>query len=83
MTVIQASIFNVLDRFPDRKDTIRKLFKENEAFQVICDDYRKCARALGRWDQSTLPEAPARRKEYADFLHELEVEILQYLNGVI
>jgi len=80
MPVIQTSVFTVLKLFPDRVDTIKQLFKENETFQSVCEDYRRCAEALHHWNQSASDEAPVRREEYAGLLQDLEAEILQNLN---
>ena len=80
MPVIQTSIFAVIERFPGHKDNILQFFRKNQNFQTICDDYQLCAESLKRWNRSTSKEAPERRKEYADLLHELETEILQVLD---
>jgi|GEM_PF-466076 len=80
MPVIQTSVFTVVKRFPSRKDTVKQLFKENETFQSVCEDYRRCAAALRRWSDSASEEAPARREEYAALLQDLEAEILQCLD---
>ena len=80
MPVIQTSVFTVVKRFPNRKDTVKQLFKENETFQSVCEDYRRCAEALHHWNQSASDEAPVRREEYAGLLQDLEAEILQNLN---
>jgi len=80
MPVIQTSVFTVLELFPDRVDTIKQLFKENETFQSVCEDYRRCAEALHHWNQSASDEAPVLREEYAGLLQDLEAEILQNLN---
>ena len=80
MPVIQTSVFTVVKRFPSRKDTVKQLFKENETFQSVCEDYRRCAEALHHWNQSASDEAPVRREEYAALLQDLEAEILQNLN---
>jgi len=80
MPVIQTSVFTVLELFPDRVDTIKQLFKENETFQSVCEDYRRCAEALHHWNQSASDEAPVSREEYAGLLQDLEAEILQNLN---
>lgn len=79
MPVIQTSIFTVLKQFPDRKDTVIRLFNESETFQSVCEDYRRCAEALRRWNDSASEEAPVRREEYAALLRDLEAEILQNL----
>ena len=79
MPVIQTSLFSVIKRFPDRKDIVRRLFKESENFKAVCEDYRKCSKALHHWDRSDAEEAPLRRAEYSVLLQELEAEILQCL----
>ena len=80
MPAIQTSVFTVLERFPDRGDTVKRLFRESETFQNVCEDYRRCAEALHHWNQSASDEAPAHREEYAALLQDLEAEILQSLD---
>ncbi|MEA3435224.1 MAG: hypothetical protein U9R43_02085 [Thermodesulfobacteriota bacterium] len=80
MPVIQTSLFSVIKRFPDRKDIVRRLFKESENFKAVCEDYRKCSEALHHWNESASDEAPVRREEYAALLRDLEAEILQSLD---
>jgi hypothetical protein len=79
MTVIQPSLFSLFERFPDRKDTVKTLFKSSESFQTLCEDYLKCNEALQHWNQSLDDDAPLRRREYEALLRELEEEILQIL----
>ena len=81
MTVIQSCLFCVVRRFPGRGDDIKHLFRKNENFHTICEDYGLCAEALKRWNQSTSQDAPARRTEYAELLGDLESEIRKYLDG--
>ena len=80
MTLIKKAVFYVLERFPDRKPAIAGLFKESRDFQSLCEDYRQCLEALRHWKGSEEEDAPARRREYAALLIELEAEILQNLN---
>jgi hypothetical protein len=80
MQIIETSIFNVLKRFSDRKDSIKALFRKSETFQTLCEDYRQCAAALRRWDALLTEEAHARRVEYSALMEELEEEILKNLN---
>jgi hypothetical protein len=80
MTVIQPSLFSLFERFPERKETIRARFQNNESFKTLCEDYRRCAEALQRWKQSLNEDAPARVREYEALLRELEEEILQNVN---
>ena len=80
MPVIYSSLLYVLKRFPSHKDAICRFFRENEEFQTICYDYRRCFEAIRRWDQSQSKEAPSRSREYTDLLQELEMEILRILD---
>jgi hypothetical protein len=80
VTIIKSSVFHVLEKFPDRCEDIKRLYKDNQDFQIICEDYRQCAEALRHWSQSHEKEAPARRQEYAFLQQELVDEICQYLN---
>ena len=79
MPVVQTSLSTVLTRFPDHKETIKRLFKEKETFQSLCEDYRRCAKALKYWNQSVTEEAPGRREEYEMLIRDLADEILQNL----
>jgi hypothetical protein len=45
MTVIKSSVFQVLEKFPDRAGDIKRLYKESQEFQTVCEDYRLCAEA--------------------------------------
>ncbi len=82
MSVIRPSIFSVIQQFPDRKDTIKHLYKGNTNFQAICEDYRKCLEAYLYWDQSDSKVASERRDEYATLRCELENEIVQSIAEV-
>lgn len=80
MKVIRTGLFSVLKRFPQRQDTARRLFKESESFQTMCEDYLMCVKALEYWNQSQKEKAATRREEYSAIIQELEEEILQQLN---
>ena len=80
MTVIQTSLFTVLEKFPDHKKAIGRLFRESNAFQTLCEDYQTCAAALGHWEKSDSEEAALRKEEYSALLQDLETEIIQFLN---
>ena len=76
MKVIQTGLFSVLKRFPEHKDNVKRLFKESESFQTMCEDYLKCIKALDHWNQSEKNIATFRRNEYSGIIQELEKEIL-------
>ena len=59
---------------------LKRLYKKNQEFQTICEDYRQCAEALHHWNQSHEKEAPARIHEYEQLFQELTDEICLYLN---
>lgn len=80
MSVIQQSLLTICDRFPDRVETIKALFNNDESFNTLCEDYRRCADALQHWKQSLDENAPMRVDEYEVLLQELEEEILQTVN---
>ena len=80
MAVIQSCLFYVVRRFPGHGGAIKRLFRENKNFHTICEDYELCAEALKRWNESTSQYAPARRREYAELLGDLETEIRKFLD---
>jgi len=80
MLVVYTGLPIVLAEFPDYEDTIKRLFRENETFQTLCEDYRQCSVALRYWNQSDSDDGLARREEYAALLKELKAEILQTLS---
>ncbi|CAB1084647.1 hypothetical protein D1AOALGA4SA_12158 [Olavius algarvensis Delta 1 endosymbiont] len=79
MAVLQTNIFTVIKRFPYRKDVIKRLYKEDNNFKTICEDYGKCLEAYRYWNESGSKEACARREEYAMLRGELETELIQSL----
>lgn len=79
MRIIEPGLFLAFERFPDRKATVKALYRESENFQSLCEDYRQCAAALQHWQQSSEDYAPARRHEYTALLQELEEEIVKFL----
>jgi hypothetical protein len=80
MSIIEPGLFRVFERFPDRKDTAKALFRKSDSFQSLCEDYRQCAKALQYWSHSSADCALVRRREYAVLLQELEQELLQRLD---
>jgi uncharacterized protein YdcH (DUF465 family) len=79
MAIIKMNILAVNECFPEYKTIIKRLYRKDEIFRSICEDYQSCCEALKRWDLSEAEEAPIRRNEYTDLMQDLELEILQYL----
>ena len=80
MSIIHTGLFSIMERFPDYKETIKKLYKESHSFQTLCADYRTCIDAHQHWRHSESEEGILRREEYAALLKDLEAEILESLN---
>ena len=79
MAVIQPSLFLVMNRFPDHRNTLRQMYRSSESFRLSCHNYQKCTKALKHWAKSKSAQAPDRYREYAALLEELELEIIQSL----
>jgi hypothetical protein len=75
MRLITPGIFAVMRRFPERKRDIQRFFKEDLRFRTLCDDYGRCAEALGYWNQFTSEETAGYRQDYTELVRELESEI--------
>ena len=81
MTIIRPGLFLVMNRFPDRKNTLRQLYRSSEFFESLCLNYQKCSDALVYWGKSESKQATDRHEEYSELLQELELEIIQILEN--
>jgi hypothetical protein len=79
LAIIQPGLFLLLQRFPDHKNALRRLYRTSESFQAICQSYQECSQALDYWSASGQVEAPPRQREYSELLKELEQEIMHSL----
>ena len=79
MRVIHPSLFLIMQRFPDRKDALRQMYRTDKNFRGICKNYQKCTKALDYWAKSKREEAPERHREYFALQQELELEIVNSL----
>jgi len=75
----RTGLIRVIERFPEDREALQRLFRGSGSFQSLCDDYGDCLAGLKNWEQSTAKEAPTMRGAYADLLQELEQEVRQYL----
>ncbi len=73
----------VMERFPEKRIVLKRLFESSQSFQSLCDEYEACLTALRYWRDSSLPEAPDFRNEFSSLLGELEEEILSHLEKEI
>ncbi len=76
-----SSLVPVRQRFSRYAETLERLYKNNESFQSLCDDYQECLALHENCARSITEEAAAYEKESAILLHELEEEILDYLKA--
>ena len=74
---------HILERFPDRGETIALLMKEDPEFRAMCEDYDDCVNALRYWAQSKEPEAETKVNEYRDLIQELEKEVTEALEAMM
>lgn len=79
MAVIQPGLFLIMKRFPERKDVLRDMYLQNDAFKTLCDDYSKCKSAIDHWTRCGDELAHDRYREYVDLMRDLESELLQRL----
>jgi hypothetical protein len=70
---------SVLERFPENRGALQRLFESSQSFQSLCEEYEECLIALRYWRESSLPEAADFRNEFSSLLSELEDEILEHL----
>ncbi len=77
MSVIHPGLFLVIERFPDHREILYRLYAADEAFQTLCDNYQECFQAVEYWNHSKAASAPDRQQEYGALLNELETEIMQ------
>jgi hypothetical protein len=79
MAVVHPGIFQVIKRFPERREDILHVYNSSDAFRTACSDYRKCKEAFLYWSSLDSEESSVRREEYGELLHSLESEIINYL----
>jgi len=76
----EDSIARVIKHFKGWECYIECSCLENSEFRSLCEDYAVCARALEKWQASDATVADQRRKEYAEWLAELQQEIRSWLD---
>ena len=70
----------VVERFPESREILKRLFESSQSFQTLCEEYEECLGAMRYWRESSFPEAPEFRNEFSSLLRELEEEILDHLS---
>ena len=67
------------DKLPDLKITIESASDCDERLITMCNDYEACVAAAAYWRDSESKHAAERREEYLQLLHDLEMEIIEYV----
>jgi hypothetical protein len=75
----QPGLISVVERFPEKKGSIGRLFVRDKSFRSLCEEYEACRKAYRFWQGSSLPEAPDLRNDFSSLQRELDEEILEYL----
>jgi hypothetical protein len=73
-------ILKIPGKFSKVRHIIEKLYKDDDTFRSIYEDYETYLDALQFWEQSSSDDAAARRSEYTQLAGELEEELTQILN---
>ena len=68
--------------FPGYERLIDHAYRNDPTFRELCDDYRRCAAALKRWQRSNGDEASRRIEEYGELLAELAEEVEAWIDGM-
>jgi hypothetical protein len=79
MPVVHPSLFFIMQRFPECKNTLRYMYSRSVSFKTLCNDYQRSSEALRHWRISEHEQAPKRCQEYLEILQEIEEEIRQRL----
>jgi DNA-binding NarL/FixJ family response regulator len=75
----QSGLVSVVERFPEKRKSLERLFERDKSFRSLCEEYVDCRKAYRFWQGSSLPEAPDLRNDFSSLQRELEEEILEYL----
>ena len=72
---------NIPKKFSKVRFIIERLYKADDTFRNIYQDYETYFNALQFWEQSSSDDAPALRREYSELVSELEKELTQILKS--
>jgi len=64
----------VIRRFTAHEFSVRRLYATDPEFRIVCDDYADAVRACSVWGDDE-----AKAQDYRQIIHELEDEILEFL----
>ena len=70
------------EAFPGRDRLVEQAYRDNRSFRELCNDYRRCAAALERWNRLEAKRSDPRREEYGELLEGLRGEIQTWLEAM-
>ena len=82
MTSENQNFTFITKRLPDHQLLIEKLYKQDDLFMSLCDDYLTCLLFLQKVDTLELLDKSAYKKEYKLLLSELEKELEDKINSI-
>jgi hypothetical protein len=71
---------HLLARFPDRELAIHRVFARDDRFRELCEDFEDASNALEFWEAAG-SGGEVKAGDYRGLLAELEVELLERLEG--
>lgn len=81
MKTVPSTLDCVLQHFPEHKHILEILYRKNESFLSLCEDFRDCLRAMEYWCGSPSSQKNAARlcEEYKALLEDMKKEIAAWL----
>lgn len=70
------------EKFAEYLEAIKELYKVDEDFKALCDDYNTSKMNIEKFKDRSL-EDKRRELEYKDLTQDLEKEILEYITKLI
>ncbi len=79
--MIPPSLNNAMKHFPEHKKTLENLYRQDESFRSLCEDFFDCVRAINYWCHSSVDceQAPRLCEEYKILYEDLKKEIAEWL----
>jgi uncharacterized protein YdcH (DUF465 family) len=75
---MQKELDMIMENFPEHREKIAELFRNNEDFKSLCMDYWQCRIAMIKFRETVLDDVRT-ENEYVKLLNELEQEAARFL----